>query len=118
MLKFFVFCIPKHGKGEVDHTGGVAKSTIRWEIANGAFFADVTEMVLMVEGKFGDQQHPKYVIKKFPKNLGCFTYVNCAKEVMKEIFYFIYDTDFVILLIMLNMEWQLLNLFPQLHTIF
>ena len=29
MLKFFVFCIPKHGKGEVDHTGGVAKSTIR-----------------------------------------------------------------------------------------
>ena len=64
MLKFFVFRIPKHGKGEVDHTGGVAKSTIRWEIANGAFFADVTEMVLMVEGKFGDQQHPKYVINK------------------------------------------------------
>ena len=40
------------------------KSTIRWEIYDGAFSGDVTEMVLMVERKFGDQQHPKYVIKE------------------------------------------------------
>lgn len=50
-----VFGTPEHGKGEVDHVGGVAKSTIRWEIAGGGFFADAYGMVLMFERKFRDQ---------------------------------------------------------------
>ena len=50
-----VFGTPEHGKGEVDHVEGVAKSTIRWGIAGGAFFTDAYGMVLMFERKFRDQ---------------------------------------------------------------
>ena len=49
----------------MDHACGVAKSTIRREIAGGVFFdADVNEMVLILERKFGDRQNPKYVFKE------------------------------------------------------
>lgn len=33
-----LFGIPEHGKGEVDHVGGIAKTAIQREIATGAFF--------------------------------------------------------------------------------
>ena len=58
------FGIPEHGKGEVDHVGGVAKTTIRREIAACEFFSSVSEMVAMLKKWFGDQEQPKYVIKE------------------------------------------------------
>lgn len=58
-----VFGIPEHGKGEVDHVGGVAKTAVRREIAAGEFFNSVDEMVDMLKRKFGDNESPKYVFK-------------------------------------------------------
>lgn len=48
----------------MDHFWEVAKFTIGWEKASGVFFADVIEIVLMLERKFGDEQHAKYTIKE------------------------------------------------------
>lgn len=48
----------------MDHFWEVAKFTIGWEKASGAFFADVIEIVLMLERKFGEEQHAKYTIKE------------------------------------------------------
>ena len=36
-----IFSIAEHGKGEVDHEGGLAKTTLWRAIAAGAFFNDV-----------------------------------------------------------------------------
>ena len=52
-----VFDIPEHGKGEVDHVGVKAKSTISCEIAGGTFFTGVNEMVLMLD-KFSIENIP------------------------------------------------------------
>ena len=35
-----VFGIPEHGKEEVDHVGGVAKTTVQCETAAGEFYSD------------------------------------------------------------------------------
>ena len=40
-----IFSIAEHGKGEVDHVGGLAKTTLRRAVAAGEFFNDVGEMV-------------------------------------------------------------------------
>ena len=40
-----IFSIAKHGKSEVDHVSGLAKTTLRRAIAAGKFFNDVGEMV-------------------------------------------------------------------------
>ena len=40
-----IFRIAEPGKGEVDHVGGIAKTTIRCEIANGVFSSGAEEMV-------------------------------------------------------------------------
>ena len=34
-----VYGIAEHGKGEVDHVGGLAKTAVRKEVSNGEFFA-------------------------------------------------------------------------------
>ena len=36
-----IFSIAEYGKGEVDHVGGLAKTTLWRAIAAGAFFNDV-----------------------------------------------------------------------------
>lgn len=47
-----VFWIPEHGK-EVDHVGGIARTTIWREIAAGEFYSDAGEMVEILRQKFG-----------------------------------------------------------------
>ena len=59
-----VFGIPEHGKGEVDHVGGIAKSTIKREIAAGEFLTGVKEMVELLQSKFSVSVQPIYIIKE------------------------------------------------------
>jgi len=59
-----VFGIPEHGKGEVDHVGGIAKTTIRREIATGAFFIDIQDMNDMLCSKFSNHTEPSYFFKE------------------------------------------------------
>lgn len=63
-----VFGIPEHGKGEVDHVGGIAKTAIRREIAAGSFYSDVNDMVAMLREKFESKESPKYVCKVISEN--------------------------------------------------
>ena len=63
-----IFGIPEHGKGEVDHVGGIAKTTIRRGVASGIYFEGVNSMVNFLESKFGDKKEPKYVIKEITKD--------------------------------------------------
>lgn len=63
-----VFGIPEHGKGEVDHVGGIAKTAIRREIAAGSFFSDVEDMENMLRSKFGEHESPHYVFKVINEN--------------------------------------------------
>ena len=58
-----VFGIPEHGKGEVDHIGGIAKSFIKSEIAAGEFLTGVKEMVELLQSKFSVSVQPIYIIK-------------------------------------------------------
>lgn len=65
-----IFGIAWHGKGEVDHVGGIAKVSIRQEIAAGEFFSDAGDMVKFSQGKYKDHTSPHYVIKEIdPKQL-------------------------------------------------
>ena len=59
-----VFGILEHGKGEVDHVGGVSKTTIRPEIAAGEFYSDAGEMVEMLRNN-----NSQNTLKKLPPQL-------------------------------------------------
>ena len=59
-----VYGIAAYGKGEVDHVGGIAKTAIWQEIADGVLLADAEEMVAFLEKKFQDNSEPKYVIEQ------------------------------------------------------
>ena len=59
-----VFGIAEHGKGEVDHVGGIAKTTIRREIAAGKFFANAESMVSFLQDKFKKKESPRYIVKE------------------------------------------------------
>ena len=61
---FQVFGIAGHGKGEVDHIGGIAKVVIRWQIAAGSFFPDSSDMVEFLNEKFEDHDSPRYKFKE------------------------------------------------------
>jgi hypothetical protein len=52
-----VFGIAGHGKGEVDHVGGIAKIAIRREIANDADLKDAEDMVTFLLKKFESNNH-------------------------------------------------------------
>ena len=54
--------IPEHGKGEVDHVGGIGKTTLRRAIAAGIFLDDAGEMTEYLHEKFKDKEYPQYVI--------------------------------------------------------
>ena len=49
-----IYSIAGHGKGEVDHVGGLAKVEIRREIAGGQQLSNAEEMINCLEGKFGE----------------------------------------------------------------
>ena len=55
-----IYSIAGHGKGEVDHVGGLAKVAIRREIVPGAFFADAEDMVVFLQSKFNEKRDAVY----------------------------------------------------------
>jgi len=58
-----IYGIAEHGKGEVDHVGGIAKTTIRREVAKGGSFFLAKDIVEHLRFKYGDND-PKYYIKE------------------------------------------------------
>ena len=59
-----IFGIAEHGKGEVDHIGGLAKNTLRRAIAAGEFFNDVGEMVEYFGETLHSTEHLQYIVKE------------------------------------------------------
>ena len=55
-----VFGIAGHGKGEVDHVGGVAKVAVRQEIARGYIYTKAHEICEYLHEKFGKKTAPVY----------------------------------------------------------
>ena len=58
-----IWSIVGHGKGEVDHVGGIAKVNIRLDIASGMFFAKADDMVTRLSKKYEEKQDPLYIVK-------------------------------------------------------
>ena len=54
-----------HGKGEVDHVGGLTKVKIRREVAAGHVLQTSSEMVEWLQTKFETKRDPIYVFKNF-----------------------------------------------------
>ena len=50
-----VYSVAGHGKGQVDHVGGLAKVAIRREIGAGPFFANLEDMVEFLNNKLGQK---------------------------------------------------------------
>ena len=63
-----IFGIAEHGKGEVDHVGGLAKTAIRREITAGEFFSDTSHMVMFLKEKF-EVNSTKYFVKETDEQL-------------------------------------------------
>ena len=63
-----IWSIAGHGKGEVDHIGGIAKVAIRQEIARGSFFANSDDMVNFLSNKYAEFKDPHYVLKNISIN--------------------------------------------------
>ena len=63
-----IFGIAEHGKGEVDHVSGLAKTAIRREIAAGEFFSDASDMVMFLKEKF-EGNSTKYFVKEIDEQL-------------------------------------------------
>ena len=57
-----LFGIAGHGKGEVDHVGGITKVAARQEITKGAVFSNSSEITTFLQDKFRDKEFPKYHI--------------------------------------------------------
>ena len=57
-----VYSIAGHGKGE-DHVGGLAKVTVRREVAAGETLQFSCEMIDRLRIKFGHKHDPKYDFK-------------------------------------------------------
>ena len=59
-----IFGIAGHGKGEVDHVGGLTKIAIRHEIARGDYLDSAADMVDFLIEKFGNCVNPRYSISE------------------------------------------------------
>ena len=59
-----IYGIAEHGKGEVDHVGGLAKTAVRRVVAEGDFFADSTDIVDFLTEKLQSSEHLQYIIKE------------------------------------------------------
>ena len=57
-----MYGIAGHGKGEVDHVGGVAKVAVRRQIAGGEVFLRSKNIVEFLRNKFGENTSPSYHI--------------------------------------------------------
>ena len=51
-----------HGKGEVDHVGGIAKVSARNEMARGKIFNNASDIVQHLINQFGTRDNPEYHI--------------------------------------------------------
>lgn len=58
-----IFGVPGHGKGEVDHVGGIVKVAIRRSVAAGESYVCSAEMVEFLVEKFKSSKK-NYVIKE------------------------------------------------------
>ena len=58
-----VFSIPEHGKGEVDHVGGIAKTAVRAAIAAGEISMSSQDTVEFLCEKFVNKISPRYFFK-------------------------------------------------------
>ena len=59
------YCVAGHGKGGVDHVGGLTTVKIRREVATGYVLQTSSEMVEWLQIKFEIQRDPIYVFKIF-----------------------------------------------------
>ena len=59
-----VYSIPGHGKGEVDHVGGIVKVAVRREIAAGRVMLDSNDIVDFLREKFGASTAVPYIIEE------------------------------------------------------
>jgi hypothetical protein len=59
-----IYGVPGHGKGEVDHVGGIAKVKVRREVAAGNLLQYSNEMVGFISEKFRDKINPTYMFKR------------------------------------------------------
>ena len=59
-----IWSIAGHGKGEVDHVGGLGKVTIRRGIAGGCLIIEVYEIVDYLVSKFSDRTYPHYIFRE------------------------------------------------------
>ena len=60
--------IAEHGRGEVDHVGGIAKTLVRKEVAKGEFFENASDIVLFLKEKLESQESPSYIVKEIDQN--------------------------------------------------
>ena len=58
-----VYSIAEHGKGKVDHVGGIVKTAIWREVAGGEVLLDCDHMVSFLKSKFSNNENPHYIIK-------------------------------------------------------
>ena len=70
-----------HGKGEVDHVGGLAKVAIRRQIAEGDFFANAEDMVDFLTTKYESKTHPKYFVKEIDTKVLAEERDNCRLKI-------------------------------------
>ena len=67
-----IFGVAEHGKGEVDHVGGLAKPTLQRAIAAWEFSNDVGEMVEYLDETLHSTEHLQYIVKEIDgKDLEC-----------------------------------------------
>lgn len=57
-----MYGIAGHGKGEVDHVGGIAKVAVRRQISGGEIFLRSKNIVEFLQYKFGENKSPQYHI--------------------------------------------------------
>jgi len=61
-----LFSIAGHGKGEVDHVGGLAKCALRRYIGTGGVINTAADCVSFLKNKFGDNSNPT-IVKELQK---------------------------------------------------
>ena len=59
-----VYSIAEHGKGEVDHLGGIVKTAIRRDIEGGEVLLHCDHMISFLKSKFSNNENPHYIIKE------------------------------------------------------
>lgn len=63
-----IYGIAGHGKGEVDHVGGLAKTAVRKEVARGEFFQNAEELVDFLQEDLVSRDQLTYDVKEIKEN--------------------------------------------------